>query len=178
MQDHKHQIRAYIEDVVRAVLPTQSLDDAFESKEAIALSIKRRLDATMHTYGYLILNSLVTDMTPDYRVRNAMNEINASKRLKEAAAEKAEGDKVLSVKSAEAEAESKYLAGVGVARQRKAIVDGLKNSISDFTSNEQIKGASSKDVVDLLLITQYFDMLNAIGTRPDTQTVFIDEDGE
>ena len=72
----------------------------------------------------------------------------------------------------------KYLAGVGVARQRKAIVDGLKNSISDFTSNEQIKGASSKDVVDLLLITQYFDMLNAIGTRPDTQTVFIDEDGE
>ena len=74
--------------------------------------------------------------------------------------------------------ESKYLAGVGVARQRKAIVDGLKNSISDFTSNEQIKGASSKDVVDLLLITQYFDMLNAIGTRPDTSTVFIDEDGE
>jgi len=70
------------------------------------------------------------------------------------------------------------IAGVGVARQRKAIVDGLKNSISDFTSNEQIKGASSKDVVDLLLITQYFDMLNAIGTRPDTQTVFIDEDGE
>ena len=78
----------------------------------------------------------------------------------------------------EAEAESKYLAGVGVARQRKAIVDGLKNSISDFTSNEQIKGASSKDVVDLLLITQYFDMLNSIGTRPDTLTVFIDEDGE
>ena len=94
LESHKHQIRAYIEDVVRAVLPTQSLDDAFESKEAIALSIKRRLDATMHTYGYLILNSLVTDMTPDYRVRNAMNEINASKRLKEAAAEKAEGDKV------------------------------------------------------------------------------------
>ena len=94
LESHKLQIRAYIEDVVRAVLPTQSLDDAFESKEAIALSIKRRLDATMHTYGYLILNSLVTDMTPDYRVRNAMNEINASKRLKEAAAEKAEGDKV------------------------------------------------------------------------------------
>ena len=66
----------------------------------------------------------------------------------------------------------------GIARQRKAIVDGLKNSISDFTSNEQIKGASSKDVVDLLLITQYFDMLNSIGTRPDTLTVFIDEDGE
>ena len=82
------------------------------------------------------------------------------------------------LRKAASEASLKYLAGVGVARQRKAIVDDLKNSISDFTSNEQIKGASSKDVVDLLLITQYFDMLNAIGTRPDTQTVFIDEDGE
>ena len=176
MQDHKHQIRAYIEDVVRAVLPTQSLDDAFESKEAIALSIKRRLDATMHTYGYLILNSLVTDMTPDYRVRNAMNEINASKRLKEASAEKAEGDKVLVVKSAEAEAESKYLSGVGVARQRKAIVDGLKGSIAGFTSN--ITGTSPKDVVDLLLITQYFDMLRDIGSRPECSTVYIPEEDE
>lgn len=180
LQDHKKQIRAYVEDVVRATLPTVTLDGAFESKEAISLDIKRSLDATMHTYGYLILNSLVTDMTPDYRVRNAMNEINASKRLKEAAAEKAEGDKVLSVKSAEAEAESKYLSGVGVARQRKAIVDGLKNSIHDFTENEQItggrRGATSKDVVDLLLITQYFDMLQSIGSLATTTTVFIPED--
>lgn len=35
----------------------------------------------------------------------------------------------LQVKSAEAEAEAKYLSGVGVAKQRKAIVDGLRTSI-------------------------------------------------
>ena len=35
----------------------------------------------------------------------------------------------LQVKSAEAEAEAKYLSGVGVAKQRKAIVDGLRESI-------------------------------------------------
>jgi len=35
----------------------------------------------------------------------------------------------LQVKSAEAEAEAKYLSGVGVAKQRKAIVDGLRSSI-------------------------------------------------
>jgi hypothetical protein len=56
-------------------------------------------------------------------VKNAMNEINASKRLKYAVAERAEGDKILQVKSAEADAEAKYLSGVGVAKQRKAIVD-------------------------------------------------------
>ena len=40
------------------------------------------------------------------------------------------------------------------------------------------RARAREDVVDLLLITQYFDMLNAIGTRPDTLTVFIDQDGE
>lgn len=56
----------------------------------------------------------------------AMNEINASKRMKEAAYQRAEGEKVVKVKRAEAEAESMYLSGVGVARQRRAIMDGLK----------------------------------------------------
>mmetsp|Transcript_24458 Transcript_24458/g.78990 ORF Transcript_24458/g.78990 Transcript_24458/m.78990 type:complete len:147 (-) Transcript_24458:839-1279(-) len=128
----------------------------------------------MNAYGYLILNALVTDMSPDLRVRNAMNEINASKRLKEAASEKAEGDKVLVVKSAEAAAEAKYLSGVGVARQRKAIVDGLRESISLFTT--AVHNTNSKDIVDLLLITQYFDMLKDVGARPNCSTVFIPDE--
>ena len=172
----RRQITAYVYDVVRSTLPRNTLDRAFESKEEIAVAIKKSLSATMHRFGYLIVNALVTDMTPDSRVRAAMNEINASKRLKEASAEKAEGDKVLVVKSAEAEAESKYLSGVGVARQRKAIVDGLKGSIAGFTSN--VGGTSPKDVVDLLLITQYFDMLRDIGSRPECSTVYIPEEDE
>ena len=69
---------------------------------------------------------MITDLDPDQRVKNAMNEINSSKRLKYAVAERAEGDKILQVKSAEAGAEALYLSGVGVSRQRKAIVDGLR----------------------------------------------------
>jgi regulator of protease activity HflC (stomatin/prohibitin superfamily) len=72
---------------------------------------------------------LITDIDPDRRVKDAMNEINASKRLKYAVAERAEGDKILQVKSAEAEAEAKYLSGVGVAKQRKAIVD-VRNRVN------------------------------------------------
>jgi ribosomal protein L7Ae-like RNA K-turn-binding protein len=39
------------------------------------------------------------------------------------------------VKAAEADAESKYLAGLGVAKQRKAIVDGLKETVNDFKTD-------------------------------------------
>ena len=56
-----------------------------------------------------------------------MNEINAQKRLRAAANEKAEAEKIVQIKAAEADAESKYLSGYGVARQRQAIVNGQFN---------------------------------------------------
>lgn len=76
---------------------------------------------------------------------------------KQAAAEKAEADKIVQVKAAEASAESKYLNGLGIARERKAIVDGLRGSVEEFS--ETVEGATPKDVMDLILLTQYFDML-------------------
>ena len=119
-------MQAYIFDTIRSSLCDLTLDQAFESKDEIALSLKKHLQEVMSTYGILIATALVTDLSPDSRVRDAMNEINASKRLKESAYQRAEGEKILKVKRAEAEAESMYLSGVGVARQRKAIMVGLK----------------------------------------------------
>ena len=84
--------------------------------------------------------------------------------------QRAEGEKVLKVKRAEAEMESMYLSGLGVARQRSAIMDGLKNSITDFSS--EVSGSSSKDVMDLLILTQYFDTLQELGTKVNTKVVF------
>lgn len=149
---------AYVNDVLRSALCTLTLDNAFEAKEEISVSLKSHLQEVMASYGFVILQTLVTDMTPDKRVRDAMNEINASKRVKEAAAQRAEGEKVIKVKRAEAEAESMYLSGVGVARSRRAIVDGLRDSIAEF--KDGVSGATIKDVMDLLILTQYFDVLN------------------
>lgn len=165
------QITAHVYDVMRSQLPTLELDAVFEAKEDLALAVKNALSETMSGYGYQILQTLITDLDPDQRVKNAMNEINSSKRLKFAIAERAEGDKILQVKSAEAEAEAKYLSGVGVAKQRKAIVDGLKSSIVDFSDG--VKGSSTKEVMDLLLLSQYFDMVRDVGSAPHCRTTFV-----
>jgi len=165
------QITAHVYDVMRSQLPTLELDAVFEAKEELALAVKSALSETMSAFGYQILQTLITDLDPDQRVKNAMNEINSSKRLKYAVAERAEGDKILQVKSAEAEAEAKYLSGVGVAKQRKAIVDGLKSSIVDFSDG--VKGSSTKEVMDLLLLTQYFDMVRDVGQAPHCKTTFV-----
>ena len=92
-------------------------------------------------------------------------------RVRVAANEKAEAEKSLQIKRAEGEAESKYLAGLGIARQRQAIVDGLRDSVLAFSAN--VPGTSAKDVMDMVLVTQYFDTMNDIGASSKASSVFI-----
>jgi regulator of protease activity HflC (stomatin/prohibitin superfamily) len=55
----------------------------FERKDDIAIAVKRELNEAMITYGYTIINTLVTDIDPDIQVKNAMNRINAADREKQ-----------------------------------------------------------------------------------------------
>lgn len=167
----QRQIRAYVCDVIRSAVPKITLDQVFETKEDIANSIKDQLSKTLEDVGYDIKEALVTDIDPDPKVKAAMNDINANQRLRQAAVEKAEAEKIMAVKKAEAEAESKYLSGVGVARQRKAIADGHRDSVLTFTEN--IRGTTSKDAMDLILITQYFDTLRDVGSAASNATIFL-----
>ncbi|KAK8569476.1 hypothetical protein V6N13_046527 [Hibiscus sabdariffa] len=122
-------------------------------------------------YGFSIEHILMVDIIPDPAVRAAMNEINAAQRLQLASVYKGEAEKILQVKRAEAEAESKYLGGVGVARQRQAITDGLRENILDFS--HKVEGTSAKEVMDLIMITQYFDTIKDLGNSSKNTTVFI-----
>lgn len=163
LTDHRAQMRSYVFDGIRSSFPKLELDDSFASKKEIATSVLTDMRNSMKIYGYEIVDCLITDINPDASVQRAMNEINASQRLREAANFKADAEKILLVKAAEADSESKYLIGVGVARQRKAIMDGLRASINEFTT--EVNGAGPKDVMDLLLVTQYFDTLKDVGVR-------------
>ena len=165
------QIEAYVMDSLRSSLCGLTLDEAFVAKEQISIDIQHHLEDVMVRYGYRILNTLLTDMIPDQRVRDAMNEINSSRRLRIAAAQSAEGLKVIKVKKAEAEAESMYLQGVGTARQRKAIMDGLRESIVEFSAD--VHDTNARDVMDLLILSQYFDTLRELGAGSDVRCIYL-----
>ena len=125
----------------------------------------------MDDFGYGIVKALVTDIDPDKTVKASMNEINAAQRLRMAATEKGEADRILKVKAAEADAQSKALQGEGIANQRKAIVDGLRESVAEF--EKTVPGATAQDVMQLVLMTQYFDTLKEIGASSQTNTILI-----
>jgi len=165
------QITAYVFDTVRARVPKIELDDVFEHKDEIATAVKSELAEVMETFGYSIVQALVTDIDPDRKVKEAMNEINAAKRLRIAANERGEADKILKVKAAEAEAESKALQGRGIADQRRAIIDGLRESVDLFA--QSIQGTTPESIMQLVLMTQHYDTVKDVGTMGGTSTIFV-----
>ncbi len=165
------QITAYVFDVVRARVPKMELDDLFDRKDEIAIAVKQELSAEMDSFGYLIVQALVTDIDPDKKVKESMNEINAAKRLRVAATERGEADKILKVKAAEAEAESKALQGKGIADQRRAIIDGLRESVDQFA--QSISGTTPESIMQLVLMTQHYDTVKEIGSSSRSNTIFM-----
>jgi regulator of protease activity HflC (stomatin/prohibitin superfamily) len=165
------QIESYVFNSILGHVPTLTLDEAFEQMQQISAAVKKDLDIVMDTFGYNILRALVTDIVPDAKVKAAMNDINAAQREQIAAQARGEADKILKVKQAEAEAESKALQGDGVARQRQAIIKGLQASVEQFKS--AVEGSTARDVMAMVLLTQYFDTMREVGVMGKSSTIFL-----
>ena len=164
------QIKSYIEDALSSSVPKLTLDELFEKKDEIALEVQHQVAEEMTTYGYIIVKTLITKVEPDAEVKQSMNEINAAQRKRVAAQELAEADKIKIVTAAEAEAEKDRLHGVGIAQQRKAIVDGLAESIAEL--KEANVGMSEEQIMSILLTNQYLDTLNTFAAKGN-QTLFL-----
>jgi regulator of protease activity HflC (stomatin/prohibitin superfamily) len=171
LSDPVKQIESMVYNVVLGHVPKMKLDDTFLNQADIASDLRDSLDGSMKEYGYSIVKVLISDIVPDTKVKAAMNDINAAQREREATVSRAETNKLLLVKQAEAEAESKRLQGEGIANQRKAIISGLKDSVEDFAKT--VPGSTPQDVMQLVLMTQYFDTLKDIAANDHTNTILI-----
>jgi len=170
--DNPHrQIQSYVFDSIRSEVPKLSLDDVFSEKDKIAVAVKEELHETIKDFGFNILKTLITDIDPDAKVKESMNEINAAKRMKEAAKEYAEAEKIKVVAAAEAEAESKKLQGEGIADQRIAIANGLKQSVEEVRGAME-EGVTGRDVMNMLFMTQHYDTIARLGDT-GVNTIFV-----
>lgn len=163
------QITSYVFDVVRAEVPKMKLDDVFVKKDDIAIAVKAELQDAMLEYGYDIIKTLVTDIDPDAQVKAAMNRINASEREKIAAQFEGDAARILIVEKAKAEAESKRLQGQGIADQRREIARGLEESVEVLNK----VGINSQEASALIVVTQHYDTLQAIGEETNTNLILL-----
>ena len=173
LSNPKEQIDAYIENAVRSKVPQMELDHLFESHNDICHDVSEKLFKKMDEYGYTIENTLITEIEPSTEVRNAMNKINASKRLKEAATNDAEALYISEMGQARADRDRKRMQGEGISQQRHEILKGYEASIDGLASK---LGLSPQEVIEFMMRTQHLDTLMSISRSPNTKTIFMEHD--
>jgi regulator of protease activity HflC (stomatin/prohibitin superfamily) len=169
LDDPEVQMQSYAFDVVRSHIPSMDLDEAYADADTIAKHIQETLHNNMADYGYEIVKALITNIEPDQRVKDAMNNINAAQRNQVAASSQGDAQKTLAVKKAEGEKETMRLQGEGVAAERMAIATGLHESLEVIAQH----GLDMKEAMALVALTQYTDMVRALGESSNTNTILL-----
>ena len=157
VDDARRQMSSAISDIVMAQATKISLEDLFGNGEGISAVVRRELAVLTEGFGYCVLGGLVTDIDPDPKVEASMNELNAAQRLRATATERGDAERILKVMAAEVNAQSMALQGHGIADHRRIVIASLRDSVGDF--QKSVPGTTAKDVMNLVLMTQYFDML-------------------
>ena len=170
LDNPKSQIVAYTESSVRSIVSQMSLAELYESQGKICDSVSKDLSSKMEANGYTIENTLITEIFPNQKVQDALNNIEASKREKEAASIMADADYIKKIKAAEAERDKKILYGQGISGQRDAILNGYVASVNELSKKLDL---SPKQVMDLVLEIQKLEVLEKVGTTENSKTVFL-----
>lgn len=165
------QMNSYIENTVRATAPKMTLDDWYLSQDEIAEHVKHHVEEKMEEFGITIVSTLIKTIDPNQSVKDAMNKINASERLKLAAKEEADAEYIKHVRAAESDKERKRLQGEGISAQRRAIMDGYMNSVQEMAA---VTGLTPAQIIDFVLTVQRMDMLEMVGKSQNAKTIFVD----
>ena len=156
----------HVHDLVRSTVSRLTFDQVYGGKlpEAVFEGLYLIL---LNRYGYQVSSVLLHRIVPDAdQVRSSMNEVNAQRRMKDAAAHQAEGLYIQKVKQAEGLAESKYLQGLGTSRERAAILEGMRESLNHWMLNVKLQEMPSFDeAMHLVLVTQYMDVITQVGAN-------------
>lgn len=171
LSNRDQSIGAIIENSLRTYIAKETHEGILEKKEELASHIRNDLEVQFSDWGMLISSFQITEVTFPATITQAMSEVVASEQLKKAAENKGEATKIQAVKVAEGEKERKRLQGEGIALERQAISEGLKESI------EIVRGATgqnSAEILALLTLTQYLDTLKSIGLTENSKIIFMD----
>lgn len=171
LENRQQSIAASVENSLRTYIAKETHEGILEKKEELAHHIKADLQTQFEEWGMVIMSFQITNVTFPVTITNAMSEVVASQQLRKAAENKGEATKIQAIKEAEAEKERKRLQGEGIALERMAIADGLKQAIEVVG---QATGQKAQDVMAVLTLTQYLDTLKNIGMSPNSKVIFLD----
>lgn len=134
LSNPENQMRSYIQQNVVGSLSKLNLDEAYSSLHQVGVELQNELTDKISEYGYVIKDTNVIDVQPAKEVRDAMNQVNASERRRQAQILQAEGNKAAAILEAEAERDARRLRGEGIASEGDEIAKGMKERIDKLTA--------------------------------------------
>lgn len=125
LDDPQKQLMTYILNAIRTMVNGWSMEEVYSKKEDISNSIKTQLDTEFKEFGFELIKLLVDQPTPSKEVEDAFNRVIAAQRMKEAAENEGEAEKVKRVKAAEAQKEALVIQAQAYVAFRTQIAEGL-----------------------------------------------------
>ena len=172
LQNPAEQMRDFLTDALRSAIPVYTLDEVFAKKDDIARDVNETVAEQMAEYGFTLVSTLITKIALPREVEDSMNQINAAQRTKAAAQDLAEADRIKRVTEARAEAEAMEESGKGIANQRKAIAQGIKDSLGTI----QESGVTEAEANSLFMFTQWTEMMSDFARSGKGSTVVLPSD--
>jgi regulator of protease activity HflC (stomatin/prohibitin superfamily) len=176
-QEFQLALQRTIDGSIRQFVATTLQADILAMRAEIVDHTKRTLDEVVSSWGYVVRDIQITDMTFDKEIIDSMARVVSSKNLLAAAAN--EGAALLVKRTKDAEAEAAYktigaeaekkaaaLRGEGLALFRRNIAEGMKEA----AANLRQAGVDA----NFLLFLEYTDALKYVADHAQGKVVFMD----
>jgi len=176
-QEFQLALQRTIDGSIRQFVATTKQSDILGMRAEIVEHTKKNLDEVVSTWGYVVRDIQITDMTFDKEIIDSMARVVSSKNLLAAAAN--EGAALLVKRTKDAEAEAAYktigaeaerkaaaLRGEGLALFRQNIAIGMKDAAASLK-------AAGVDT-SFLLFLEYTDALKYVAEHSQGKVIFMD----
>jgi regulator of protease activity HflC (stomatin/prohibitin superfamily) len=176
-QEFQLALQRTIDGSIRQFVATTKQADILAMRGEIVEHTKKNLDEVVSSWGYVVRDIQITDMTFDQEIMDSMAHVVSSKNLLAAASN--EGAALLVKRTKDAEAEAAYktigaeaekkaaaLRGEGLALFRKNIADGMK----DAAESLRVAGVDA----NFLLFLEYTDALKYVADHSQGKVIFMD----
>jgi regulator of protease activity HflC (stomatin/prohibitin superfamily) len=176
IDDPRTMMKATIDEQLRAMIVSFTHKNIFAKREEIWQAIEVRLREKLSTFGFTLDSIQVRDVKLEASVMSAMNKIVETEKFKEAALNEAEAKKIMQVKEAEAEKESKILLWEWMAGQRMKIAEWFKESVDLIKQTDD--SLNAEKVLAFLLDSSRIETLWAIWGKENSKLIYLNEDLE
>jgi regulator of protease activity HflC (stomatin/prohibitin superfamily) len=176
-QEFQLALQRTIDGSIRQFVATTKQADILGMRAEIVDHTKKNLDEVVSSWGYVVRDIQITDMTFDREIMDSMAHVVSSKNLLAAASNEGAALLVKRTKDAEAEAAFKTigaeadkkaaaLRGEGLALFRKNVAEGMKEAA------ESLRHAGVDS--NFLLFLEYTDALKYVADHSEGKVIFMD----